>query len=147
MLVCRNCAKELPPEAYYVSVRQPCKECVKERSRKYREDNLEKVQAYDRERGQLPHRKEANRQRAPLYAGKYPPMRITAPEKRKAHIAVGSAIKTGKLHVKPCERCGYGIGVQAHHEDYSKPLEVVWLCKPCHGQRHREINEQRRKTG
>jgi hypothetical protein len=27
----------------------------------------------------------------------------------------------------------------AHHEDYDKPLEVVWLCQPCHKQRHKEI--------
>jgi ribosomal protein S27AE len=58
---------------------------------------------------------------------------------------VGNAIRDGKLKVQPCERCGYGVGVCGHHEDYSRPLEVVWLCGLCHGRRHREINEERRQ--
>ena len=30
-----------------------------------------------------------------------------------------------------------GRALHGHHEDYSQPLEVVWLCAPCHGLRHR----------
>lgn len=125
-----------------------CKECVKARVRKHRRENLERIQEYDRRRGQLPHRKAANKARAPRYVEKKKDVirryQDANPERRKAHILVGSAIKSGKLKVKPCERCGFAFGVQAHHEDYSKPLEVVWLCTPCHGERHREINAERR---
>jgi len=67
-------------------------------------------------------------------------------DKRAAHNAVNNAVRDGKLKAKPCETCGYGVGVQAHHEDYSKPLDVIWLCKRCHGARHREINEERRSA-
>ncbi len=41
----------------------------------------------------------------------------------------------GKLVPGPCADCG-GAWEHMHHEDYSKPREVTWLCKPCHGQRH-----------
>lgn len=41
------------------------------------------------------------------------------------------------LERKPCEICG-DINVNAHHEDYSKPLEVRWLCTKHHGEEHRK---------
>lgn len=51
---------------------------------------------------------------------------------------VRSAIFHGRLVKQPCERCGAGKA-HAHHEDYSKPLDVVWLCQTHHQARHREI--------
>ena len=58
------------------------------------------------------------------------------PEKYAAQRQAKQAIKTGLL-VNPgrCEDCGTETSLEAHHEDYSKPLEVVWLCVPCHGLR------------
>lgn len=52
------------------------------------------------------------------------------PEKYAAHTVVGNALRSGKLVKQPCERCG-AQKVHAHHDDYSKPLEVRWLC-PLH---------------
>jgi hypothetical protein len=40
---------------------------------------------------------------------------------------------------RPCEECG-AEGAERHHSDYSKPLEVRWLCKRCHGVEHRVPN-------
>ncbi len=62
------------------------------------------------------------------------------PEKARAHRAVNNAIKVGKL-TKPdhCEDCGEAtesLALHGHHEDYAKPLEVEWLCRGCHTQRH-----------
>lgn len=37
-----------------------------------------------------------------------------------------------------CARCGLAGGVNAHHKDYTKPLEVEWLCTGCHGVEHRK---------
>lgn len=59
------------------------------------------------------------------------------PEKRRARYAVRRAIETGKITRQPCEECGMSPA-QAHHEDYSKPLEVRWLCTRCHGLEHRK---------
>lgn len=58
------------------------------------------------------------------------------PLKYKARYSVRNAIVSGKL-IKPdnCIECGICTQVEAHHEDYLKPLEVMWLCKACHIQK------------
>ena len=60
-------------------------------------------------------------------------------EKHLAHKAVEYAVKTGKLVRQPCECCGVTEKVHAHHDDYSKRLEVNWLCPLHHKQRHAEL--------
>ncbi len=60
-------------------------------------------------------------------------------EKRAAHKAVESAIARGALVRQPCERCGDAVGINAHHEDYSRHLDVMWLCHKHHHERHKEI--------
>lgn len=52
-------------------------------------------------------------------------------EKYLAHKAVENALKAGKLVRGPCE-CGCGQKPQAHHDDYSRQLDVRWLCKDAH---------------
>jgi len=59
------------------------------------------------------------------------------PEKRAAHIVVGNAVRDGKLVKQPCEKCGAADRVHAHHDDYSKPLDVRWLCPLHHGEERR----------
>lgn len=55
--------------------------------------------------------------------------------KSAAHALVAQALKDGRLARKPCEICGDANSV-AHHEDYSKPLEVVWVCRKHHMAAH-----------
>jgi hypothetical protein len=61
-------------------------------------------------------------------------------EKRRAHIAVGNALRDGRLVKGPCE-IGEGCQgrVEAHHDDYSKPLEVRWFCSRHHHNQHNEF--------
>lgn len=62
------------------------------------------------------------------------------PEKVKAIKAVNRAIKSGKLvRSLTCEECGLPAETQGHHEDYSKYLDVNWLCVPCHIELHRGV--------
>lgn len=61
--------------------------------------------------------------------------KIKNPHKIKARWLVHGALETGKLVKSPCEKCG-NTKVQAHHDDYSKPLDVRWLCHPCHCKEH-----------
>lgn len=59
--------------------------------------------------------------------------------KRRAHIAVGNAIRDGKLVKGPCELAGDDCSgkIHAHHDDYAKPLEVRWFCTGHHRDEHR----------
>lgn len=59
--------------------------------------------------------------------------RAKYPEKARAHDAVKNALATGVL-VKPetCGRCGEKRPLAAHHENYARPLVVVWTCRDCH---------------
>lgn len=148
---CKSCREFRSIDEFYACNRVRCKECVKAAAREYRQNNIERVRAYDRVRGLDPQRKAEVKTRAPRYKDRHAAW-VRAnneenPERRAARVAVGNAIRDGKLKVQPCERCGYAVGVHAHHEDYSKPLDVTWLCSRCHGERHREINEEKRKAG
>lgn len=59
-------------------------------------------------------------------------------EKYNVKDFVRRAIKSGKLHKpKLCEFCFQPKPLQGHHEDYSKPLDVKWLCAGCHKSWHR----------
>lgn len=49
---------------------------------------------------------------------------------------VAEAIRLGKITPSPCEMCGEKK-VQAHHDDYNKPLDVRWLCDKCRRLWHR----------
>lgn len=57
--------------------------------------------------------------------------------KKKATVAVNNAIRDGRLIRGDCEVCGKPLA-QGHHDDYSKPLEVRWLCPEHHAAHHRE---------
>lgn len=59
-------------------------------------------------------------------------------EKQYTHKNVYRATKSGVLKKAPCSICGSNKWVDGHHEDYSKPLEVVWLCRKCHAHIHAE---------
>lgn len=48
-----------------------------------------------------------------------------------------NAIYNGKIEKKPCQECG-NKDSQAHHENYDKPFEIIWLCKNCHHKLHRK---------
>lgn len=72
-------------------------------------------------------------------------------EKQRAHSLVHAAVRKGII-VRPadCSKCGSTPPViHGHHTDYSKPLDVVWLCSACHGIAHRSdpsLLSQQRKT-
>lgn len=64
----------------------------------------------------------------------------------KVHNLFEEALERGKLKRKRrCEICAHDgkfadgrAGVHAHHPDYNKPLEVIWLCYQCHYDWHKE---------
>ncbi len=61
------------------------------------------------------------------------------PDRQKARVSVMEAVKKGELiRPKRCPCCNKKKLVQAHHTDYTKPLEVKWLCRGCHADEHKK---------
>lgn len=62
------------------------------------------------------------------------------PDKRRAQSRLREALRAGKIVRGPCERAGPDCNgrIEAHHDDYSKPLKVRWLCRRHHAQHHKE---------
>ena len=67
--------------------------------------------------------------------------RASFPEKEFAHKQVAKALRKGLL-VRPdkCTVCNLKRRVESHHEDYAKPLEILWVCKACHVSIHRKLS-------
>ena len=65
------------------------------------------------------------------------------PNAALAHDRVYRAINKGLLN-KPelCSQCNRRTFIHAHHFDYTKPLEVIWLCVSCHQLLHQELNKE-----
>ncbi|CAB4176865.1 hypothetical protein UFOVP1672_51 [uncultured Caudovirales phage] len=159
--VCIHCGQPKPISEYY---RHPmmsdghlngCKECIKARARANRAARLDYYREYDRSRAWEPERVAIRKARMERVKAT-PALRERDYErakawrannnlKRRAHVLVGNGLRSGLLKRQPCERCGATERIDAHHEDYKFPLAVNWLCEPCHGKRHREINAERRK--
>jgi len=119
---CTICGAEKPLEDFYRHSigkygRNPeCKECTKARMRRYKRSRV--VTNHHRRH----------------------------PERARCRSIVNEAIKAGRLLRQPCQVCGTTHRVQAHHTDYSKPLEVVWLCSFHHGEEHRRLGKQEGKA-
>lgn len=134
MKTCTKCGTEKPLTEYHKKKRMAdghmnqCKVCVRKVWLKYRWDNIERRRKYDVERGAQPQRREKKK-------AYYARWRKEHPEKYKAHWTLNNAIRSGKMQRQPCTECGRE-DTHAHHHDYSKPLDVEWLCPPCHAKRH-----------
>lgn len=57
--------------------------------------------------------------------------------RRDVRAITHSALRRGILISLPCEVCGTDTNIEAHHDDYSKPLDVRWLCKSHHDDHHK----------
>jgi hypothetical protein len=53
-----------------------------------------------------------------------------------------AAKNAGKLVPEPCESCGSSIDIEMHHDDYSRPLQVRWMCTICHGRYHANLRKR-----
>ena len=166
MRQCSRCARFLPLAHFGVDrskrgdVNPCCRECERERSRAYRASKLGQKTAKSRfhsEEYLLRRREwakerrvsgnwydERERKHAAIYRERYP-------EKDRAKQILNKAVVSGAIiRQTTCESCGTinprGTDgrtlIQAHHDDYSKPLEVRWLCVQCHADTHRSRSTQ-----
>jgi hypothetical protein len=147
--VCKVCLKRKPKDRFYTQPRNSdglagkCKDCQKEAVKIARVLNAEHYKEYDKRRANRPDRVVAREAYAKTEQGRAVHTRATEtyvllnPEKRKAHNAVNNALRDGKLQKGTCEVCG-SEKVHAHHDDYSKPLEVRWFCSAHHQHHHQQ---------
>ncbi len=148
MKICFKCNKAKALSEFY---RHPmmadgrlgkCKECTKRDVRKNYANNHEHYVAYDKARAMLPHRVQMREEYQATKAGKRAAARAHKkqielyPHKYKARVILGNAVRDGKVKKLPCEVCGSTRRIHGHHEDYSRPLDVVWLCSKHHKERH-----------
>lgn len=100
-----------------------CKECSNRIRRENRERNLSRSRKYWRDYYRIHSLKIRECRKIRYYS---------SPEKEKAGVAVFKA----SLSKQPCELCRTLDSVEAHHDDYNKPLEVRWLCSKHHRRLH-----------
>lgn len=143
MLTCKHCHTEKLEEDFYASSKSKCKECIKSTVRSHREQNIDRIREYDKRRGNQPHRVEARKEYIATEAGKQAKKRaVDAYNKRHpmryaAHVITGNAIRDGKLiQASNCSVCNSTEKIEGHHDDYTKPLEVRWMCEECHKEWH-----------
>lgn len=153
MKACFKCHAVKPLSEYYPHPRMTdgrlgkCKDCAKTDSEERRLKKAQDPVWAENER--VRHLLKSRR-----YRGKEPSPRLTKeelfsrqrdarirfrkqfPQKWKAHCLVNNAVRDGRLKKEPCF-CG--AKAQAHHEDYTRPLDVVWLCTKHHAERHVEL--------
>ena len=108
-----------------------CKACKKVYADAYQAKNIDELRAKARERMKHPDRVKVATELTKIW-------KEADARRRKCHNKVKTEIKAGRLNRDPCVRCG-DTNSHAHHEDYDKPLDIVWLCPVCHKQRHKEI--------
>ena len=135
---CTRCKTEKTLDQFYLygsgkrfgTICKPCKECQKVRSKKRYDDGLMTPNYKYQEKW----RKTTRGRMLKNLSNKVSTARY--PEKDKARSLAKYALKKGEIAVLPCEVCGSTEKVQMHHEDYSNPLEVIWLCIKHHKEVH-----------
>ena len=105
-------------KAHYVPHKKEAKAC--------QQAHREKIAKYQKAYHKTYSQSESRRKIKAEYRQDYP-------EKTAAHNVLNSEIRSGRLKRSVfCEDCGLPAKTEGHHEDYSKPLEVDWLCRKCH---------------
>lgn len=149
-ITCNMCGQTKPETDFYVHQAAPtgrqtrCKGCWKishSRSleeKRATEEGRKKRSAWRRTRTLTDAAVERERRHSRKFATEHP-------EKVSAQRMVRRALSSGKL-TRPdkCGHCGQPSipfrdgrpSIQAHHHDYSKPLDVMWLCVDCHAREH-----------
>lgn len=137
---CRKCDEWIPESHYYNDKRTPngltahCKKCHMEISIKTRNpDNKRKLNREYMRRARVKNHdkfKKRDRERS-----RKQPKTLEI----KCRSLLNKAVKSGALtRPKKCSLCNRDeLKIHAHHENYYKPLDVIWLCTECHADKHR----------
>jgi len=127
----KHCARcktilDLMPSPYSKSIKVDgtirgsylCRRCNTDRNKKYRRTDAGSAAAYRSARNSI----------------------LKDRQKERARRAVAYYIRVGKLtRPRVCESCPSLTRLDAHHINYSKPLDVTWLCRRCHTDIHKKM--------
>lgn len=146
---CYECREILISNEFYrdrsasYGIKGTCKKCMKkkrlsESNKERRENDLLKKRIFYRNNKKKWHKYKNTSRKKSKNEIKNP----TEIKKEKARRTLRHAVRDGCV-IKPkyCSRCLRPFPrrlIHGHHDDYDKPLLVVWLCSPCHGEKHRE---------
>lgn len=157
---CRTCERVLPLEKFSLNrtrksgYQSACKDChkvyikayeaanrerISSRKKTFRKENRDRVTAKQREyyRRNTIRFRENERARLSTPEGKAVRARSDKkfqelhPDKYRARYMLRNAVAAGTVIRQPCAFCGNPKS-EGHHEDYSKPFDVVWACRKCH---------------
>ena len=143
---CFKCLCEKPLDDFYRHSQMgdgrlgKCKDCTRSDVRANRLANIEHYRAFDKARASMPHRVAARKEYSKTPEGKAAHKRalraskLRYPGRKEATDAVNNAVRDGRLRRCLCWVCG--LKAEAHHPDYSRPLDVVWLCNKHHRETH-----------
>lgn len=140
---CIACHEMLDADQYYPRTNK-CKVCTRVAVKANRAANIDYYRTYDRRRASDP--KRVNQRIEHAKANPRPRPEPDA-EKRAARVLLGNALRDGKVS-RPghCQMCAQFCTPHGHHDDYSKPLDVLWVCTSCHAAIHKYWRAKTRKA-
>lgn len=111
-----------------------CKDCTRSDAVDHRNKNIDKIRKKEKEKSRKakPERVAKRKIQQRKYYQQYP-------EKTRAAVILSRAVKAKRIEKLPCAFCK-AKRVEAHYKDYSKPLDVIWVCRPCHGRFRSMLN-------
>ena len=142
---CKVCGVTSDGAEFYNGVTSRCKECHKKKVRENRAEKADYYRQYDAKRFQHDHRVKERHQRYRATEAGLASVRAAQrkwdaqnPDKKAAHVILNNAVRDWrKLKPDRCEVCGVTGRIHGHHDDYTKPLDVKWLCQKCHWKEHK----------
>lgn len=144
MKTCFKCGQKRPLTEFYAHPAMAdghlgkCKSCTKADVKLNYKVNRCHYVDYEKKRWPAKKAKDSARKQTAAYKEYKKKWRRENAEKQLAHNLVAKALRTGELVRQPCEVCN-SFAVEGHHADYSKPLDVNWLCVEHHREEHSRI--------
>lgn len=139
-VICWKCGRDLATDKFYTSkageVVKPCKECKSQMRKEYYSRNLDR----ERNRNHLNYVQDKAYNHTRVMQWKKDKGGPKQRHRNAVRALLWYHVNAGYVR-KPevCGRCGARAPLHGHHEDYSKPLDVVWLCRLCHKEAHTRV--------
>jgi len=129
-MICKICKIDKPATDFYKRIRTQCKKCflIKQKIHRASPAYREMSKAYFAKWKA----KNSFWRNSYITEASYK-WKQDHPDGMKAHLKISYALRAGNIK-KPllCSNCHKQKRLSAHHDDYSKPLDVKWLCWSCH---------------